>query len=78
MINCITRCHVKTSNFRDAKDVHVLGIIHLYHLYHTYNILYWQHLVVSGHHQHPEVEDHQSFNTQLPPAEVYSETKREC
>ena len=31
-------------------------------------ILYWQHLVL-GHHQHPEVEDHQSVNTQLPTAE---------
>ena len=31
-------------------------------------ILYWQHLVL-GHHQRPEVEDHQQVNTQLPIAE---------
>ena len=31
-------------------------------------ILYWQHLVL-GYHQRPEVEDHQSVDTQLPTAE---------
>ena len=31
-------------------------------------ILYWQHLVL-GHHQHSEVEDHQSVDTQLPTTE---------
>ena len=32
-------------------------------------ILYWQHLVVLGHHQYPEVDDQTSVNTQLPPAD---------
>ena len=32
-------------------------------------IIYWQHRVVLGHHQRPEVNDHQSVNIQLPPAE---------
>ena len=32
-------------------------------------ILYWQHLVVLGHHQRPEVEDRQSAKIQLPHAE---------
>ena len=31
-------------------------------------ILYWQHLVL-GHHQRPEVADHQSVDTQLQTAE---------
>ena len=29
----------------------------------------WQHIVVLGHHQRPEVENQTSVNTQLPPAD---------
>ena len=36
---------------------------------HPIMILYWQHLVVLGHHQCPEVKDRQLVNTQLPDAE---------
>ena len=32
-------------------------------------ILYWQHLVVLGHHQRPEVENQTSVNIQLPSAD---------
>ena len=32
-------------------------------------ILYWQHLVVIGHHHHPEVENQMSVNTQFPSAD---------
>ena len=34
-----------------------------------FTILYWQHLVVLGHHQRPEVENQMSVNTQLLPAD---------
>ena len=36
--------------------------------FHRFMILYWQHHVLE-HHQHPELEDHLSVNTQLPTAD---------